>query len=58
MVFRKQLYTTLEALQRDLDVFLDEYNTQRPHQGRWGYGKTPMQPFRDRVALAKEKQIA
>ena len=54
VVFRKQLYTTLEALQRDLD----EYNTQRPHQGRWGYGKTPMQTFRDRVALAKEKQIA
>jgi len=58
VVFRKQLYTTLEALQRDLDQFLDEYNTQRSHQGRWCYGKTPMQTFRDSVTLAKEKQIA
>ena len=30
----------------------------RPHQGRWCYGKTPMQTFRDSLALAKEKQIA
>jgi len=58
VVFRKQLYTTLETLQCDLDDFLEEYNTQRPHQGRWCYGKTPMQTFRDSVALAKEKQIA
>ena len=47
----------LEDLQGDLDGFLAEYNTQRPHQGRWCYGKTPMQTFCDGVALAKEKQI-
>jgi transposase InsO family protein len=58
VVFRKRLYTTLEDLQADLDAFLNDYNTQRPHQGRWCYGKTPMQTFRDSVALAKEKQIA
>jgi transposase InsO family protein len=34
-VFRKPLDPALEALQRDLDQVLDEYNTQRPHQGRW-----------------------
>jgi hypothetical protein len=58
VVFRNRLYTTLEDLQADLDAFLNDYNTQRPHQGRWCYGKTPMQTFRDSVALAKEKQIA
>jgi transposase len=58
VTFRKPLSTTLDALQRDLDGCLDEYNTQRPHQGRWCSGKTPMQTFRDSVALAKEKQIA
>jgi hypothetical protein len=35
-----------------------DYNEARPHQGRWCYGKTPMQTFLDSVALAKEKQIA
>jgi transposase InsO family protein len=58
VAFRKRLYASVEALQTDLDHFLEEYNTQRPHQGRWCYGKTPMQTFRDSLALAKEKQIA
>jgi len=35
-----------------------QYDQGRPHQGRWCYGKTPMQTFIDSVALAKEKQIA
>ncbi len=35
-----------------------EYNEARPHQGRWCYGKTPMQTFLDSVGLATEKQIA
>jgi hypothetical protein len=30
----------------------------RPHQGRWCYGKTPMQTFLDTVPLAKEKMLA
>jgi hypothetical protein len=42
----------------DLDRFLDDYHTNRPHQGRWCYGKTPMQTFADSLALAKEKQLA
>jgi transposase InsO family protein len=58
VAFRKQLYTALDQLQSDLDAFLDEYNTQRPHQGRWGYGKTPMQTFLDSLALAREQLIA
>jgi hypothetical protein len=58
VVFRKQLYATLAQLQADLDGFIVEYNTVRPHQGRWCYGKTPMQTFLDSVPLAKEKHIA
>ena len=58
VAFRKTLYTTLDALQRDLDRFIDDYNTQRPHQGRWCYGKTPTQTFIDALPLAKEKLIA
>lgn len=58
MAFRKRIYETVEALQADLDTFIEAYNTQRPHQGRWCYGKTPMQTFTDSVALAREKLIA
>jgi len=39
----------------DLDVWLVEYNEQRTHQGRWCYGKTPMQTFIDTLPVAKEK---
>src|SRR5512146_385407 len=58
VTFRKKIYRTLEELQADLDVWMDEYNHQRPHQGRWCYGKTPMQTFVDSVPLAKEKMLA
>ena len=34
------------------------YNEVRPHQGRWCYGKTPMQTFVDSVALAREKILS
>jgi hypothetical protein len=29
----------------------------RPHQGRWCYGKTPMQTFLASVPLAQEKLL-
>jgi len=58
VTFRKKLYHTLDALQADLDAWLEAYNEERPHQGRWCYGKTPMQTWQDSVALAKEKMLA
>jgi len=58
VAFRKTLYQHLEQLQGDLDAFLDDYNQRRSHQGRWCFGKTPMQTFHDTLALAKEKLIA
>ena len=58
VAFRKQIYRTLEELQADLDTWREDYNQQRPHQGRWCYGKTPMQTFVDSVSLAKEKILA
>ena len=58
VAFRKKIYRTLEELQADLDTWLQEYNERRPHQGRWCYGKTPLQTFVDSVPLAKEKMLA
>jgi transposase InsO family protein len=58
IAFRKKLYTSLGQLQADLDLWMKEYNEHRPHQGRWCYGKTPMQTFRDTESLAQEKELA
>jgi transposase InsO family protein len=57
VAFRKKLYRTIDQLQADLDAWLVEYNEYRPHQGRWCYGKTPMQTFLDTLELAKEKNL-
>jgi transposase InsO family protein len=58
VAFRKKLYGSIEELQADQDRWMEEYNETRPHQGRWCYGKTPMDTFRDSIDLAKEKMIA
>ncbi len=58
VAFRKKLYRSIEELQSDLDDWMKAYNETRPHQGRWCYGKTPIQTFDDTLSLAKEKMIA
>lgn len=57
MALRKKLYRSISELQADLDVRMRESNTIRTHQGRWCYGKTPMQNFIDTVPVAKEKLL-
>ena len=56
VAFRKKIYATIEALQADLDDWVAQYNHVRTHQGRWSFGKTPMQTFLDSAPLAREKQ--
>jgi len=58
VAFRKKIYRTIEDMQADLDKWLKYYNEERPHQGRWCYGKTPMQTFIDTLPVAKEKRLA
>jgi hypothetical protein len=58
IAFRKKIYRAIDELQRDLDTGLVDYTQRRPHQGRWCFGKTPMQTFLDALPLAKEKIMA
>lgn len=58
IAFRKKVYRSIDELQSDLDAWIQTYNAERPHQGRWCYGKTPMQTFFDSLDLAKEKLVA
>jgi transposase InsO family protein len=58
VAFRKRIYGSIAELQADLDEWIRSYNESRPHQGRWCFGKTPMQTFLDAIPLAREKMIA
>jgi hypothetical protein len=58
IAFRKKIYHAIDELQADLDAWLVEYNYRRAHQGRWCFGKTPMQTFLDAIPLAREKIMA
>ena len=57
VAFRKKLYESLEQLQADLDDWMEYYNNERTHSGRYCYGKTPMQTFVDSKSLALAKQL-
>lgn len=41
VAFRKKLYRSLEELQQDLDAWIEQYNTERTHQGKMCCGRTP-----------------
>jgi transposase InsO family protein len=58
VTLRKKIYANTEQLQEDLDLWLHDYNNHRTHQGKYCYGKTPMQTFLDSLSIAKEKRIA
>ena len=47
VAFRKRIYATIDDLQADLDAWMADYNEVRTHQGRYCFGKTPMQTFLD-----------
>jgi hypothetical protein len=53
--FRRKIYDSIAALQANLDAWLDQYNNEREHQGRWCYGKTLMRTFLGTFELAREK---
>jgi len=57
IAFRKKIYSTLDDLQNDLDKWISYYNQERPHSGRYCYGKTPMQTFTESLPLAKQKLL-
>ena len=57
ITFRKKVYNSLDELQEDLDKWIEKYNQERTHTGKYCFGKTPMQTFQDTLPLAKEKQL-
>jgi transposase InsO family protein len=57
IAFRKKIYNTLEELQVDLDEWVEQYNRERTHTGKYCFGRTPLQTFRETKHLAQAKQL-
>ena len=57
ITFRKNIYTDIESLQKDLDEWINFYNNDRTHQGKMCCGRTPMQTLTDGKQIWKEKLI-
>jgi transposase InsO family protein len=57
VAFRKKLYSSLDEMQHDLDEWMNYYNQERTHSGRYCYGKTPMETFKESLILARQKMI-
>lgn len=57
IAFRKKIYNTLEELQTDLDEWVEQYNRERTHTGKYCFGRTPLQTFRETKHLAQAKQL-
>ena len=55
VAFRRKLYNSLDELQTDLDAWIDEFNSDRTHQGKMCCGRTPMQTLLEGKQLWKEK---
>ena len=58
IIFRKKIYSSVEELQVDVDLWIEEYNTNRPHSGKNCFGKTPMQTFVENKMLAQQKNLS
>jgi hypothetical protein len=57
VAFRKKIYHSLEDIQEDADRWIEEYNTERTHSGKYCFGKTPYQTFLDSKSLADDKML-
>lgn len=57
VALRKHLYESIDDLQADLDKWLNEYNTERTHQGKMCCGRTPIETLNDGKQIWKDKFI-
>jgi transposase InsO family protein len=57
VAFRKKLYGSIEEMQVDLDLWINQYNHERTHSGKYCFGKTPMETFMSSKNLATQKRI-
>ena len=57
IAFRKKVYDSIEALQADLDEWLNHYNTERTHQGKMCCGRTPLETMIEGKQIWRKKFV-
>ena len=57
IAFRKKIYNSIDELQADVDLWLDYYNKERPHSGKYCLGRTPWQTWNNSLYLTKNKML-
>jgi len=57
LMIAEKRYPSLKNLQQDVDHWLNYYNWERPHSGRYCYGNTPMQTLTNSLHLAKPETL-
>lgn len=57
VAFRKKIYNSIEELQVDVDLWIEYYNKERPHSGKYCLGRTPWQTWNESLDLAKNKML-
>lgn len=57
IAFRKKVFSSIDELQIDVDLWLDYYNNERPHSGKYCLGRTPMQTWKESLHLTKNKML-
>jgi len=57
VAFRKKIYDSIDALQADLNQWIDFYNNERTHQGKKCCGRTPFDTMIEGKQIWKEKFI-
>jgi len=58
ITFRKKLYSTMEDLQKNLDVGGEDYNNDRKHQDKKCCGRTPLETLMGAKSIWAEKNLA
>ena len=58
LAYRRKFYDSIEALQTDLDAFLQFYNERRAHHGYRTQGRTPLQTFLDHQERSEDALAA
>lgn len=58
VAFRKKVYTSIDELQKDLDVWMYSYNNERTHQGKMCNGRTPYETMIDGKRIWVEKDLS
>ena len=57
VVFRKAVFENTDQLQKELDTWIEFYNTERTHQGKMCCGRTPLETLIDGKTVWAEKHI-